>query len=209
MQFSKEFKEALAGLPNKEKDKLILRLLKKDLNLANRLLFELVDNATVDDKRTQMENRVKQQVLYFSERYYSPGYLMMDLRYLSGEITEHVRITKDKFGEITLNLLMLNDVLDLAFKKTLSAAPSNQRKLVLYIIARAFKLLLLIRKTHEDYHLDFEPQIVQLGKSIGKHDVLIKTAIHHGLDVNWLIGFDIPEDIEEIHQDLRQRGYLK
>lgn len=209
MQFSKEFKEALSYLPGKEKDKLIIRLLRKDINLANRLFFELVDTSTVDEKRSLLENRVKQQVQYFSERYYSPGYLMMDLRYLSGEITEHVRITKDKFGEITLNLLMLNNVLDLAFDKTASAPPSKQRKLILYIIARAFKLLLLIQKVHEDYRLDFNPQVVQLGKSIAKRSVLMKTAIHHGLDVNWLIGFDIPEDIAEIHKDLRQRGYLK
>lgn len=209
MKFSKEFKEALSCLPAKEKDKLILRLLKKDLNLTNRLFFELVDARSVDEKRTLLENRVIEQVRYFSERYYSPGYLMMDLRYLSGEINEHVSITKDKFGEITLNLLMLNNVLNLAFEKTLSAAPSKQRKLILYIIARAFKILLLIDKLHEDYKLDFETQVIQLGKFISKHDVLMRAAIHHGLDVNWLIGFDIPEDIGEIHKDLRQRGYLK
>lgn len=48
MTFPKEFKEALSHLPSKEKDKLVLRLLRKDLLLANRLLFELVNTNTVE-----------------------------------------------------------------------------------------------------------------------------------------------------------------
>ena len=40
MTFDKDFKEAISHLPSSEKDKLILRLLKKDLVLANRLYFE-------------------------------------------------------------------------------------------------------------------------------------------------------------------------
>lgn len=42
MKFDPEFKKALSQLPSGEKDKLILRLLKHDLTLANRLAFELL-----------------------------------------------------------------------------------------------------------------------------------------------------------------------
>ena len=45
--FDKEFKTAIHNLSDVEKDKLILRLLRKDLDLANRLYFELVDTETV------------------------------------------------------------------------------------------------------------------------------------------------------------------
>ena len=55
MSFPKEFKEALSHLPSKEKDKLILQLLKKDLVLANRLLFELVNTNTVEEQREKVE----------------------------------------------------------------------------------------------------------------------------------------------------------
>ena len=51
--FSKEFKKAIQELPNTEKDKLIFRLLKRDLDLANRLHFELVDTETVEEKRRE------------------------------------------------------------------------------------------------------------------------------------------------------------
>ena len=56
MTFDPEFKKALQLLPDSEKDKLILRLLKRDLNLANKLRFELVDTESVQDKREQLKN---------------------------------------------------------------------------------------------------------------------------------------------------------
>ena len=96
MTFTKEFKEVISHLSSSEKDKLILRLLKKDLNLANRLNFELLDTRTTDDRRLDVEKRVKNRIERFSKYDSSPGYLMMDMREISGEITEHVKIAKDK-----------------------------------------------------------------------------------------------------------------
>jgi hypothetical protein len=37
----------------------------------------------------------------------------------------------------------------------------------------------------------------------------MKTAIKHGLDVNWLINTEIPENLVSIHKDLKNNGYLK
>ncbi|CAN0585045.1 unnamed protein product, partial [Ectocarpus sp. 12 AP-2014] len=208
MQFSKEFKEALSELPSKEKDKLLFRLLKKDLKLANRLSFELLDNRTVDERRSIVEERLIKSVKNHAERFYSPGYFMMDLRYLSGDINEHVSITKDKFGEVSLNLTMLNTALELCNPKIEAAGLKKSQKLCIYILARTFKLLLLIDKMHDDYQLDFKDQVKELGRLIGQNDLLMRMAIHHGLDVNWLTQFEIPEDIAEIHKELRSSGYL-
>jgi len=209
MTFPKEFKEAISHLPSAEKDKLILRLLKKDLNLANRLLFELVDDRTVDDRRAEMEKRVKDRISRATETFWTTGYLKMDMRYLSGEITDHVRMTKDKYGEASLNLLMLNEVLTLNSHRILDVTPSKARKICVYIIARSFKILLIIQKLHEDYFIDFEDGLKTLGGLIGKNDYLMQAAIHNGFDVNWLLQTEIPEDIADIHKDLRSRGYLK
>ena len=111
--FSKELKKAIQELPSGEKDKLIFRLLRRDLDLANRLHFELVDVETVDDKRAAFEIAMIEKIKYFSNHFYSVGYLLQDTRFLSGEISYHVKITKDKFGEISLNLKMLIEVLKL------------------------------------------------------------------------------------------------
>ena len=58
MKFSKEFKDALADLPSKEKDKLIIRLLRKDPALTQRLYFELVMDRTVDQQREVVKERL-------------------------------------------------------------------------------------------------------------------------------------------------------
>ena len=35
------------------------------------------------------------------------------------------------------------------------------------------------------------------------------TAIKHGLDVNWLVHSEIPEDIVAIHKNIKNQGFLK
>lgn len=208
MKFDKKFIEAISHLPSKEKDKLILRLLKKDLNLANRLYFDLVDTRTTDDRRLDVENRIKNRIERFAQHYSSPGYLMMDMRDISGEITEHVKIAKDKFGEVSLNLLMLNEVLTLHNKSIMEATQGKARKCSTYIIARAFKILILISKLHEDLLVDFNDALEKLGQLISDNDYLMKTAIQNGFDVNWLLQCNIPENIDLIHKDIRSKGYL-
>jgi len=58
MTFEPEFKKALHLLSDADKDKLILRLLKHDLNLANQLLFELVATDSVEDRREKLKERI-------------------------------------------------------------------------------------------------------------------------------------------------------
>ena len=207
--FSKEFKKAIQELPSNEKDKLIFRLLKRDLDLANRLYFELVDVETVEDKRTAFEIEMIKKINYFSDRYYSVGYLLQDTRFLSGDITNHVKITKDKFGEISLNLKMLNHLLTINNKRIETVTYSKAYTLCIYVIARAFKILLLIKAIDEDYFLDFKENLSTLGKLIYDNPFLMHTAIDNDLDVNWLILGEIPENIVAIHKEIRANGFLK
>ena len=77
--------------------------------------------------------------------------------------------------------------------------------LCIYIIAKVFKILLLIQKQHEDLHIDFKEDIITLGKLIGQNPNLMQSAIYNGLDVNWLIQFNIPENINEIYKNIRKK----
>jgi hypothetical protein len=211
MTFPKEFKEALSHLPSKEKDKLILRLLKKDAVLANRLLFELVSTSTVEEQREKLETSLLNRIQKEADRgHYSIGYLNWDVREYSGLITQHVKITKDKFGEAYLNLIMINQVLTInrlyIFR---SRPPVKRRKFSIAVIARAFKIILLIHKLDNDFLMEFEPHLKKLGKLIGDNHFLMETAIKNGLDVNWLMNAEIPEDIITIHKEIRANGFLK
>ena len=209
MAFDKEFKEALSELKPSEKDKLILRLLRRDKTLADRLYFELVGTQSPEERRTEMEALIKARVKSMSGAYYSLGWLVMDMRTLSGEITEHVKITKDKFGEVSLNLLMLNEVLRYNTDRIEKARMGKSYTMCIYIVARAYKLLLLIKGLHEDLLVDLKEDLELLGTQIGKSHSLMKTAINNGLDVNWLTTGEIPEDIKQMHAELRKNGFLK
>lgn len=209
MTFDKNFKEALSHLSDTEKDRLILRLLKKDVTLANRLRFELLSTVTVDERRREVEKRIKQQVVHFSANFYSVGYLNMDVRSLSGEINEHVKITKDVFGEVSLNILLLNETLTLNNSKIQRATFGKAYKFCMAVIARVFKILLLINKLDVDYRVDFEEGLKTLNTLIGANHYLMKTAIQNGFDVNWLLPDNVPEDIVAIHKQLRTNGYLR
>ena len=209
MTFDPEFRKALQLLPDIEKDKLILRLLKHDLHLANKLRFELVDTDSVQDKREQLKSRMIKHIELATERYYSPGILLMDIREISGEINEHVSITKDKFGEISLNCLMLRQLLELNNEHIGAEKYNKAYTLCIYIIARTLKILMLIQKQHEDLHLEFKDDIETIGELIGKNHHLMKAAITNGLDVDWLIRFEIPKNLTDIYKKLRESGLLK
>jgi hypothetical protein len=208
--FPKEFKEALSHLPSIEKDKLILRLLKKDLVLANRLLFELVNTDTVEEKREKVINSILYRIRRCQEQHSSISYLNWDVREFSGLINEHVSITKDKFGEAQLNLIMINEVLELNKNYILnSRPPAKRRKFCVAVIARAFKILIIINKLNIDYLIEFEDNLIKLGALISDNEYLMKEAIHNGLDVNWLLKVNIPEDIAAMHKEIRENGFLR
>ncbi len=206
--FDLEFKEALSRLPDKEKDKLILRFLKKDVKLAQRLYFELVSTYSVEELREKMKEKIHLETQQFANTYYSPGYLMMDLRYLSGDINAHVSTTKDKIGEIELQLYMVSEILTHAKEQLEQARLGQSQKLYVYLIAKVFRMLLLLNKLHEDIRYDFKEQVEELGKRIGENDAMMRGCIYNGLDINWLTQWEIPEDLDARYKELRAMGFL-
>ncbi|MDO4782363.1 MAG: hypothetical protein Q4A09_03990 [Capnocytophaga felis] len=208
MQIPKELKEAISHLSSAEKDKLIFRLLKKDLNLANRLLFELVSEETAEEKRQKLEKRILQLIERRAKYSYSCGVLNMEVREFSGMINEHVNITKDKFGEVSLNLSMICKILETHKEDILNQKLTKAQKFCTAVIARAFKILILITKLHEDYFIEFQENLQKFGELIADNPHLMKMAIHNGLDVNWLISGEIPSNIVQIHREIREKGLL-
>lgn len=209
MKLEPEFKKAISQLSSQEKDKLIFRLLKNDVILLNQLYFKLLSSDSVQDRRTEMETRLKRKIKQITEQYYSLGCLLLDIRYLSGEITSHVKITKDKYGEVSLNLLMLNELLKYNNEKIIASSASKSQTLCTYIIARAFKILVLIKALHEDYLIEFADDLKELGKYIVDNSRLMKSSVGNGFDVNWLLRASIPDDIAAIHKDIRSKNFLK
>ena len=204
-----EFKKALQELPEKEKDKLIYRLLRRDMDLAEKLHFELVDTDSIEDKRRNMETIISNDIKRFSENFHSLDYIAIEMRRISGKISHHVKITKDKFGEISLNLQMLNEVIEQNAFSLTHSKPQKSIKFYNYVIVRAFKILLLINLLHEDFLLDFKEDLKKLGANISSNKMLLKTASYNSLDINWILEVEIPENILQIHKEIKAAGFLK
>jgi len=204
-----DFKRALQELAEKEKDKLIFRLLRRDLDLAEKLYFELVDTDSIEDKRKIMEINISKQIHRFSENFHSLDYISIEMRNISGKISHHVKITKDKFGEISLNLQMLNEVIEQNDFSLRHSKPQKSTKFYNYVIVRTFKILLLIQALHEDFLLDFKENLNRLGVNISKDNMLLKTANYNSLDINWILEAEIPENILQIHKEIKAAGFLK
>lgn len=208
MEYSKEFKAALSAFSSTEKDKLIFRLLRKDRLLSKKLYFELIDPETTDDKRNTMEQDVEEKILLASKYIGNTKYFLTIIRKISAEITEHIKITTDKFGEVSLNLLMVDKILD--YNTDLSRQRfDNVYKLYIYIINKIFKSLTLIRKLDEDYWMEFDELLRSLQQKVSENHYLQKLCINNGLDLNWFESESIPENIEQIMKDIKSQGFLR
>ena len=208
MEFSKEFKQALSEFSSKEKDKLIFRLLKKDKLLSKKLYFELIEEETTDDKRNTMESYLKERIIDLSKHIGNPKYFLVLVRKLSGEITEHVKVTTDKFGDVFLNLFLVNTILEHNDKL------SRQRfdavyKLYIYLINKIIKALIQIQKLDEDYWLEFDEILTDIDFQLHENLYLEKLCINNGLDFNWLKCENIPDHFELIVKNIKSEGFLR
>ena len=208
MEYSKEFKTALSQLSSVEKDRLIFRLLKKDRILSKKLYFELIDEETTDQKRDQMEDLVKEKVEYASKYISNQKYFVVLIRKISAEITEHVKVTSDKFGDVSLNLFLINQILE--FNPQLSRQRFNEiYKLYLYIINKVVKALSLTKKLDEDYWMEIDEYLAELHDKITSNIYLEKLFINNGIDFGWLNTENIPEQFDAIIKDIKNQGFLK
>lgn len=203
MEYSKEFKEAISNFTSNEKDKLIIRLLKKDRILSHRLYFELIDPETADDKRNQMETLIKEEVLNTAKRYGRTKYFLPNIRRISAKITEHVKITTDKFGEVSLTLLLVSET----FKN--QPKLGDYFKLHIYLLNKIFRSLVLTKKLDPDYYLDLREIFEEVQQQILQNKSLEELALNNGLFLSWLEPEKIPDDIDLILKGLKAEGLLR
>lgn len=208
MEYSKEFKAALSQLSPAEKDRLIFRLLRKDEILSKKLYFELIDEETVDQKRDAMEELIKEKVEYSSKYISNQKYFIVLIRKISAQITEHVKVTTDKFGDISLNLLLINEILE--SNEKLSRQKFNDvYKLYLYLINKTVKALALTKKLDEDYWMEIDEYLSVAYDKITANIYLEKLFINNGIDFNWLNADRIPDHFDLIIKDIKNQGFLK
>lgn len=155
----KELEKVILGLPAKEKDKILLRLIGKNELLILQLQYQLLENESfLDDRRGE----IKKSIQRVSKMHHdTPGWLMMDMRDLNSRITTHVKVTKDKYGEVELTLYLLNAFFENQ-PKLLEKYSSKSDTIAQYIAKRTEFILKKLPKIHEDYYIEFERDINKL-----------------------------------------------
>lgn len=156
LKLDEQLKAAVLRLPVKEKDKLLLRLVAKDKSLVKRLYFELMEGGeTRDERAAELRRQIADNLAEGLKQPLSPGYLLMYLRYWSGQITDHVKTTKDKLGEVALNAFLLAETFRL-FRPMLDAHSARRSDtLAPYVVRKLIGLQGKASKLHEDYHIEF------------------------------------------------------
>ncbi|MBR9920364.1 MAG: hypothetical protein GYB31_05935 [Bacteroidetes bacterium] len=188
VKLSTEFKDAIAGLSPKEKNKLLFRLIAKDDKLAEKLHFELMEmSETIEERRSILSGKIDEDLSEATGFRYSAGRVSRCMRSLSGQISRHIYVTKDKYGEVQLNLEMLLTAVRLFGHKMNQYTSRKSQNLNTYIIRRTQKILQLIEKLHEDYHLDFESDLNLLGEQLQEIPAMKREAAIQELDLERLI----------------------
>ncbi|AQG80847.1 hypothetical protein [Spirosoma montaniterrae] len=159
MSLDPDLKKAIVHMPGVEKDKLLLRLVAKDALLVEKLQFELLEGKQTLDERRQIIRQFIDRTARLNPD--SAGWLMMDMRTVSGYITRHVKVTKDKYGEVELMLYMLNTFYE-QNAHLLAKYNSRSDKCAEYVAKRTEQLLKNVGKLDADYHVEFADDINKL-----------------------------------------------
>lgn len=164
---SPELEEAILGLPLKEKHKLLLRLINKEELLVEQLQYRLLENSEADlvYRRNDLKEKIDKIFKTHTLHYYKD--LLFYIRDGVSLINRHMKITKDKRGELEL-LIFLHQA---AFTH-LHRIKNNWRdqlyleKLVAYSGSKIEKMNALLQELHEDFRIEFEEDIAGLRTQI-------------------------------------------
>jgi len=182
-----DLKQAIVEMPAKEKDRLLLRLIAKDSLLTAKLRHQLLeDDSDMLAARTELLEAIENTFARegFANWTHTPGLVMMVMRDFSGDITRHVKITKDKYGEI----MLLTQLINSPFSKQRKLLMSKQRrgeKFATYACRKAQIVLSKLEKFEPDYYLDFEKDVNEMLSHLNNYPPAQRQMQTYGLPHRW------------------------
>lgn len=154
----KDLKMEIRSLPEKEKDKLLLRLIAKDKVLTEHLHFKLLeDEGDLVERHQKLHLIIDESVGdLLASRKLTSKEVMLRMRKLNGMISHHFKVTKDALTEIELRLHLLSN-LPIAFSEGIfSPMHKFNEKLNVYFVKSALSVLGKYMKLHEDIQFDLK-----------------------------------------------------
>ncbi|MGL4630333.1 MAG: hypothetical protein ACRCVT_03930 [Leadbetterella sp.] len=157
-KIEKELEAAILGMPVKEKNKLLIRLIGKDDILTEQLQYKLLEDP-VFDLQVRFE-AIDKQVTNIMQSYGLRDIELMlwSLRKISGLINRHKKVTADRLTEVRLWVNCLYLSLDSpSLLKTYVSRDSE--KIAVYFIKKTLQVIKLTKTLHEDYWIEFAEDI--------------------------------------------------
>lgn len=105
--------------------------------------------------------------------------IMIDMREVSGQISCYVKIMKDKYGEMLLNIMMMGKFLTEYFL-LIKKMNYDSDKLALYVIKRVLSILKKLEKVHEDYYIEYEKGFQNILDFIREDQTFRRIALEEG-----------------------------
>ncbi len=179
----KHLEQAIVQMPQKEKDKLLLRLIAKDALLTEKLEHQLLgdENDTLD-RRNELLEQINEMAAY--AHYDTPGWLMMAMREKSGLITRHEKVTKDKFGEVFLLLALISEPF-IQQKTMLERKARRAENFAEYVVKRAKIIINKANRLHADYYVEIEDRMNQMLTFIHQYQPCQLYLKEHPLPKSW------------------------
>ena len=167
----KDLKLEIKSLPEKEKDKLLLRLIAKDKVLTEHLHFMLLeDEENLSERFQNLVLAIDDGVRELRDnKKLSSRDTLLKMRKLSGAISHHQKVTKDVMTDIELRIHLLKEI-PIDFKDgVFSPIYKFNEKLFIYYVKSTVSLLNKFKKLHEDIQFDMKDTINDLLKKVHTH----------------------------------------
>lgn len=154
----KDLKLEIKALPEKEKDKLLLRLIAKDKVLTEHLHFKLLEDET--DLVVRFEHLMVsidagiEELL--SVKKLTSKDTLLKMRKLNGSINHHLKVTKDVNTEMELRIHLLKNIPVDFNEGIFSSLYKFNEKLFVYFVKSAVSVLNKYKKLHEDLQYDLK-----------------------------------------------------
>lgn len=171
----KNLKAEILALPQKEKDKLLLRLVARDKVLTERLHVSLLENESDLIERVAV---IKNEISTISKALKQLNKVngkdvLMNLRKLAKIIAHFEKVTKAHFEEVELRVFLGNQIPGEQILRFDATAKNNEQHFTNYVVKYTLVTIKKFEKLHEDLQFDLKADLNQLLRHIYNRNTAI------------------------------------
>jgi hypothetical protein len=160
----KALKAEIISLPQKEKDKLLLRLVAKDKVLTEHLHFLLLeDEINLKERVTSLKEEILLAEQHLKEsKSVSSRDVILTMRKLLKAVNHFLKVTKASFEDVELRIFLLSHMPAKSKTRSFSLAKNYDQLLAVFFVKSIIATLKKFDKLHEDLQFDLREDINKL-----------------------------------------------